>query len=88
MIKVVGLRPGEKLYEELLNDTSKTIPTYHNKIMIAQEIQEEYETLHADIEELIKIANRFENESIVAKMKEIVPEFKSMNSTYEVLDTH
>lgn len=88
MIKVVGLRPGEKLYEELLNDTSKTIPTYHNKIMIAQEIQEEYVTLHADIEELIKIANRFENESIVAKMKEIVPEFKSMNSTYEVLDTH
>lgn len=88
MIKVVGLRPGEKLYEELLNDTSKTIPTYHNKIMIAQEIQEEYETLHADIEDLIKIANRFENESIVAKMKEIVPEFKSMNSTYEVLDTH
>lgn len=88
MIKVVGLRPGEKLYEELLNDTSKTIPTYHNKIMIAQEIQDEYETLHTDIEELIKIANRFENESIVAKMKEIVPEFKSMNSTYEVLDTH
>ena len=88
MIKVVGLRPGEKLYEELLNDTSKTIPTYHNKIMIAQEIQDEYETLHTDIEELIKIANCFENEAIVAKMKEIVPEFKSMNSTYEVLDTH
>ncbi|WP_369766251.1 SDR family NAD(P)-dependent oxidoreductase [Flavobacterium sp. WC2429] len=88
MIKVVGLRPGEKLYEELLNDTSKTIPTYHNKIMISEEIQEEYETLHTDIEELIQIANRFENEAIVSKMKEIVPEFKSMNSSYEVLDVH
>ena len=88
MIKVVGLRPGEKLYEELLNDTSKTIPTHHNKIMIAEEIQDEYETLHADIDALIQIANFFENEAMVAKMKEIVPEFKSMNSTYEVLDVH
>ncbi|WP_232758731.1 nucleoside-diphosphate sugar epimerase/dehydratase [Flavobacterium sp. ALD4] len=86
MIKIVGLRPGEKLYEELLNDTSKTIPTYHDKIMIAEEIQDEYETLHADIEELIGIANFYENEDIVAKMKKIVPEFKSMNSTYAVLD--
>ncbi|XDU98594.1 polysaccharide biosynthesis protein [Flavobacterium sp. WC2416] len=88
MIKVVGLRPGEKLYEELLNDTSKTIPTYHNKIMIAEEIQDEYETLHTDIEELIQIANFFDNEAMVSKMKEIVPEFKSMNSSYEVLDVH
>tara|TARA_R110002124_G_scaffold189476_3_gene356802 strand:+ start:4397 stop:6253 length:1857 start_codon:yes stop_codon:yes gene_type:complete len=88
MIKVVGLRPGEKLYEELLNDTSKTIPTYHNKIMIAEEIQDEYENLHTDIEDLIQIANLFENEAIVSKMKEIVPEFKSMNSSYEVLDVN
>ena len=88
MIKVVGLRPGEKLYEELLNDTSKTIPTHHNKIMIAEEIQDEYETLHTDIEDLIQIANLFENEAIVSKMKEIVPEFKSMNSSYEVLDVN
>jgi FlaA1/EpsC-like NDP-sugar epimerase len=86
MIKIVGLRPGEKLYEELLNNTSKTIPTYHDKIMIAEEIQEEYENLHADIKELIGIANFFENDDIVAKMKKIVPEFKSMNSAYEVLD--
>lgn len=86
-IKIVGLRPGEKLYEELLNDTSKTIPTHHNKIMIAQEIQEEFETLHTNIEELIGIANFFSNDDIVAKMKKIVPEFKSMNSTFESLDT-
>lgn len=85
-IKIVGLRPGEKLYEELLNDTSKTLPTYHNKIMIAQEIQDEYESLHADIDELIGIADFYDNDDIVAKMKKIVPEFKSMNSAFEVLD--
>ncbi|WP_409559631.1 polysaccharide biosynthesis protein [Flavobacterium sp. TR2] len=85
-IKIVGLRPGEKLYEELLNDTSKTLPTYHNKIMIAQEIQDEYETLHNDVDELIGIADFYENDDIVAKMKKIVPEFKSMNSTFEILD--
>jgi len=85
-IQVVGLRPGEKLYEELLNDTSKTIPTYHEKIMIAEEIQDEFETLHIDIEELILIASQFKNDNIVSKMKKIVPEFKSMNSAYEFLD--
>ncbi|MEN2400335.1 nucleoside-diphosphate sugar epimerase/dehydratase [Flavobacterium sp. MC2016-06] len=85
-IKIVGLRPGEKLYEELLNDNSKTLPTYHNKIMIAQEIQDEYENLHIDIDELIGIADFYDNDDIVAKMKKIVPEFKSMNSAFEVLD--
>jgi FlaA1/EpsC-like NDP-sugar epimerase len=85
-IEIVGLRPGEKLYEELLNDTAKTIPTHHEKIMIAQEIQDEFENLHGDIDELIGIANFFTNDDIVAKMKVIVPEFKSMNSTFEVLD--
>ena len=85
-IKIVGLRPGEKLYEELLNDTSKTLPTYHEKIMIAQEIQEEFFDLHVNIEELIGIAAFFDNDDIVAKMKRIVPEFISMNSTFQVLD--
>jgi FlaA1/EpsC-like NDP-sugar epimerase len=85
-IKIVGLRPGEKLYEELLNDTSKTLPTYHNKIMIAQEIQDEYEDLHNDIDELIGIADFYDNEDIVAKMKKIVPEFKSMNTTFQLKD--
>jgi FlaA1/EpsC-like NDP-sugar epimerase len=85
-IKIVGLRPGEKLYEELLNDTSKTLPTYHEKIMIEQEIQVEFEGLHSHIEELIGIAGYFDNDDIVAKMKKIVPEFISMNSNFEILD--
>ncbi len=85
-IDIVGLRPGEKLYEELLNDTSKSIATHHAKIMIAQEIQEEFESLHVDINELIRLADLFANDAIVAQMKKIVPEFKSMNSAYEVLD--
>ncbi|MCV9931260.1 polysaccharide biosynthesis protein [Flavobacterium sp. LS1R47] len=85
-IQIVGLRPGEKLFEELLNDTSKTLPTYHNKIMIAEEIQDEYETLHIEIDELIGISKFFDNDDIVAKMKKIVPEFKSMNSSFEILD--
>ncbi|MGO4821844.1 MULTISPECIES: polysaccharide biosynthesis protein [unclassified Flavobacterium] len=85
-IKVVGLRPGEKLFEELLNNTSKTIPTYHSKIMIAQEILHEYEMLHIEINELISISSQFDNSAIVFQMKKIVPEFKSMNSTFENLD--
>lgn len=86
-IKIVGLRPGEKLYEELLNDTSKTIPTHHSKIMIAEELSSEFEMLHAEINDLITIANRFDNSAIVFQMKKIVPEFKSMNSAFETLDT-
>lgn len=85
-IKIVGLRPGEKLYEELLNDGCKTLPTYHEKIMIAQEEIHEFEFLHTEIEELIFIAKEADNETIVSKMKEIVPEFRSMNSVFEVLD--
>ena len=85
-IDIVGLRPGEKLYEELLNDTARTIRTHHDKIMIAQEKQEEFEELHQDIIELISGSVVYDNEAIVAQMKKIVPEFKSMNSTFEVLD--
>jgi hypothetical protein len=65
----------KKLYE-LLNDTSKTIPTYHEKLMTAEEIQDEYESLHTDIE--YWNCQLYENE--IVKMKKIVPEFKSMNS--------
>jgi hypothetical protein len=70
----------------LLNDTSKTLSTYHEKIMIAEELQVEFEDLHTHIEELIGIASFFDNDDIVTKMKKIVPEFISMNSTYTTLD--
>jgi len=86
LIKVIGLRPGEKLYEELLNDTSTTLPTYHEKIMIAQDIHEDYEIIKGKISELINLANQQNKNEIVAKMKEIVPEYKSMNSKFENLD--
>lgn len=86
MIKVVGLRPGEKLFEELLNDNSKTLPTHNEKIMIAQEIIDKSENVLRQVDEVIKVAFEFDNTSIVAKMKKIVPEFKSLNSEYEKLD--
>ena len=85
-IEIVGLRPGEKLYEELLNDTSKTLPTHHNKIMIAEEINENFDELTKQVLELILIADSFREQEIVAKMKMIVPEFISMNSSFQVLD--
>jgi FlaA1/EpsC-like NDP-sugar epimerase len=85
-IKIVGLRPGEKLYEELLNDESKTVPTHNEKIMIAEEDHTDFENLHHSIDALLSLASLFDNDALVSKMKEIVPEFKSMNSTYELLD--
>ena len=85
-IEIVGLRPGEKLYEELLNDTSKTLPTHHNKIMIAEEINENFDRLTRQVNELILISESYRDQEIVAKMKMIVPEFISMNSSFQVLD--
>lgn len=86
-IKIIGLRPGEKLYEELLNDTSKTLPTHNTNIMIAQEQLDDFELINQSINELIKSAKSESNENIVSKMKFIVPEFKSMNSVFETLDS-
>lgn len=85
-IKIVGLRLGEKLYEELLNDNSKTLPTHHEKIMIAQESCDEYNIVNSAIEALYLDAKLFDNERIVIGMKKLVPEFKSMNSDFESLD--
>ncbi|HUH52319.1 MAG TPA: nucleoside-diphosphate sugar epimerase/dehydratase [Flavobacterium sp.] len=85
-IKIVGLRKGEKLYEELLNDSEKTLNTYHEKIMIAQEEFADYHSLAADIESLYIEADTYNKEAVVLLMKKIVPEFRSMNSVYEVLD--
>ncbi|HTK20136.1 MAG TPA: nucleoside-diphosphate sugar epimerase/dehydratase [Mucilaginibacter sp.] len=89
-IKIVytGLRPGEKLYEELLNAGERTMPTHHPKIKIAQVITYPYETVAADIEALLKLNKDQDDEAIVNKMKEIVPEFISKNSQYEYLDNN
>lgn len=85
-IKIVGLRPGEKLYEELLNDTSKTLPTHHEKIMIAQEIFDDFSELEYQMQSLFASAQNYSNEEMVVVMKKIVPEFRSMNSSFESLD--
>lgn len=85
-IKIIGLRPGEKLYEELLNDTSKTLPTHNEKIMIGQENFDDFEQVSLLISALISCAKKSSNEEIVTLMKKIVPEFKSMNSVFETLD--
>ncbi|WP_333666533.1 polysaccharide biosynthesis protein [Flavobacterium sp.] len=85
-IKIIGLRPGEKLYEELLNDSSKNLATHHEKIMIAEENYHHFDEVNKSIDELIEIAKFKTNHSIVSKMKKIVPEYKSLNSEYQALD--
>ena len=85
-IKITGLRPGEKLYEEVLNDLEGTKPSFNEKIRIAEVRHYDYHEVNQAIEELIVIAKQFENMATVRKMKEIVPEYKSNNSEYEVLD--
>ncbi len=85
-IKYTGLRPGEKLYEELLNDMENTIPTHHSKIMIAKVRNYDFHQVQEKFTELIKLQKDHNNFEIVRKMKEIVPEFKSQNSAYEELD--
>jgi FlaA1/EpsC-like NDP-sugar epimerase len=81
-----GLRPGEKLYEELLNDLENTQPTHHPKIMIATVREYDFNQVTQAILELVSLFNKQDNLAIVKKMKELVPEFISKNSIYEVLD--
>ena len=85
-IEYTGLRPGEKLYEEVLNELEGTKPTFHEKIRIAEVREYDYEQVNKEIEELIAISRNFDNMATVKKMKEIVPEYKSNNSVYEELD--
>lgn len=85
-IKYTGLRDGEKLYEEVLNELETTKPSFHEKIRIATVREFEYEIANREIEELIQLAEGFDKMAIVAKMKQIVPEYKSNNSIYSVLD--
>lgn len=85
-IKYTGLREGEKLYEEVLNELEGTKPTFHEKIRIAQVREYDYEEVNKDIAELITISRQYDDMATVAKMKAIVPEYKSNNSKYEQLD--
>lgn len=85
-IEIVGLRPGEKLYEELLNNSAKTLATHHEKIMIAQELCDDYYYVKESIEKLVSEAHTHNNDNIVSQMKRLVPEFVSMNSTFQSLD--
>ena len=85
-IKFTGLRPGEKLYEEVLNELEGTKPTFHEKIRIAEVREYDYDEVCKDIDELVEISKHFDDMRTVKKMKDIVPEFKSNNSIYEQLD--
>ena len=85
-IEYTGLRAGEKLYEEVLNELEGTKPSFHEKIRIAEVRQYDYEKANRDIEELLEISKHYDDMATVKKMKEIVPEFKSNNSVYESLD--
>lgn len=87
-VKIVytGLRDGEKLYEEILNDNEQTIPTEHPKIMIAKVREYAYEDALKNEKELYELSFGYDDMAIVKKMKEIVPEYKSQHSKYEELD--
>lgn len=85
-IKITGLRPGEKLYEELLTEKSKTLPTHHEKIMISEDHSGDFEYINNEVNKIIKAAIKNNNIISVAKLKGLVPEFKSNNSEFEVLD--
>lgn len=85
-IQFTGLRDGEKLYEEVLNDAEITKPTFNNKIKIAQVREYDYEEACRQIDDLVRISRDYDNMATVRQMKYIVPEYKSQHSIYEALD--
>lgn len=85
-IEFTGLRHGEKLYEELLNLKEHTKPTHHDKIMIADVREYEYAEVSKQIDNLIKVSYEYDDMRTVKKMKEMVPEFRSINSPFEAVD--
>lgn len=85
-IRYTGLRDGEKLYEEVLNDQEVTLPTFHEKINIAKVREYDYDKVNVLISHLIDLAVNSDDMTIVRHMKAIVPEFISQHSKYEVLD--
>jgi len=85
-IKITGLRPGEKLYEELLANEENTLPTHHPKILIAK--TNVRDNLNDDIDELIDLIDSQQNEKLVKILKHIIPEYVSQNSEFERLDNN
>ena len=85
-IKYTGLRDGEKLYEEMLNDEEVTIPTVHEKIKVARVREYDFDDIKLQIDSLIRDSYLYDNMATVATMKQIVPEYKSNHSVYEQLD--
>jgi len=85
-IKITGLRPGEKLYEELLADGESTTNTYHEKIMIAKTQELDASAVKAKIATLATDFNELDGVNLVAFMKDLVPEYVSQNSKFEKLD--
>jgi FlaA1/EpsC-like NDP-sugar epimerase len=85
-IVYTGLRPGEKLYEELLANNENSLTTHHSQILIGKVREYEYEQVKQIIEELITSFDTQNNELIVQRMKDLVPEFKSNNSVFQKLD--
>jgi FlaA1/EpsC-like NDP-sugar epimerase len=86
-ITFTGLRPGEKLYEELLASAENTLPTHHPQILIGKVKQYNFEEINHKIETLIGLFNSQNNTDIVSAMKDLVPEFKSNNSVFAKLDS-
>jgi len=86
-IRYTGLRAGEKLYEEVLNELEGTKPSFHEKIRIAEVREYDYDQVAKDIDDLIAVSREYDDMQTVRKMKSIVPEYKSNNSIYECLDT-
>jgi len=85
-IEISGLRPGEKLYEELLASAEDTLPSFHNKILIGKIRHYNYNDQNLKVTELLNSITRENDESLVARMKDLVPEFISNNSVFESLD--
>ncbi len=85
-IEITGLRPGEKLYEELWSDVATSLPTYHPKIMVSKVPTTDYREMTIKLQEIISLSEYGKGKEIVKKLKELIPEFLSNNSEYEELD--
>ncbi len=85
-IKITGLRPGEKLYEELLSETAESLPTFHSKIMVSKVPTEDFYKVSEKIQAIVKATNQNKKTEVVLKIKELVPEYISQNSEYQFLD--